>query len=103
MTDKTYNMTKLTMDVDISGLETCYFCCGERMKKYWAQNNITFTNNIGNKFGQNVKASMLEGELIAIEVDDKLIPKLKTEADKKTHAEGLLFLEQELYEKTKDN
>ena len=34
---------------------------------------------------------MLEGELIATEVDEKLIPKFKTEADKKVHAEGLLF------------
>ena len=44
---------------------------------------------VGNNFSQSVKVSMLSRNMIVTEVDDKLIPKFKTEEDKKMHVEGL--------------
>ena len=46
---------------------------------------------------------MLEGELVVTETDEKWIPKFKNEEDTKSHVEGLIFWEQDLYEKTKDD
>ena len=57
----------------------------------------------GNKFGQSVKVSMLSDKMIVAEVDDKLIPKFKTEEDEKTHVETLEHWETELHEQNKDN
>ena len=75
-------MMKPTMKVDVSGLETCWFYWGYGMQNHWVENNNTFTNCVRKKIGQYVKVSILEGELVVTELDDKLIPKFKIEADK---------------------
>ena len=59
------------------------------MQQNWVDNNVVLIDCVGNKFGQSVKASMLSGKMTVTEVDDKLIPKFKTEDDKKMHTEVL--------------
>ena len=78
-----------TDKVSASGLEKCNFHCGQGMQKNWVDNNVALMDHVDNNCGQSVKVSMFDGKIIVTEVDDKLIPKLKTEADKKTHADGL--------------
>ena len=86
MTDKSYSTTD---KLSVSGLEKCKFHCGQGKQQNWVDNNAVLMDYAGNKFGQSVKVSMLSDKMIVAEVDDKLIPKFKTEYDKKMHAEAL--------------
>ena len=92
-----------TDKVSASGLEKYNFYCGQGMQKNWVDNNVAMMEHMGNNFGQRVKVSMLDGKMIFTEVDNKSIPKLKTEADKKIHADGLRCQAMELHEQTKDD
>ena len=67
----------------MSGLEKCKFDYGQGMHQNWVENNVVLMDYVGNKFGQSVKVSMLSRKMIVTEIDDKLIPKVKTEGEKK--------------------
>ena len=60
-------------------------------------------NYISNKYSQSVKVSISAASLVITEVDEKLILKFKTTAEKKIYLDSLQFWEQELYEQTKDD
>ena len=68
---------KPTMTVNIVGLEKYFFCFGQGMQKHWVDSNRVL-NQVGNKFGQSVKASLMLGELVLTEIDESLTPKFKT-------------------------
>ena len=58
-------------------LDKCQFYCGNVMQKQWTENNTIFLDCVTAKYGQNVKASLVASELVVIEVDERLLPKLK--------------------------
>ena len=82
----------------MSGLDKCKFDYGQGMHQNWVENNVVLMDYVGNKFGQSVKVSMLAGKMIVTEVDNKLIPKFKTEEDKKMCLDELEHWEIELHE-----
>ena len=98
----TYETCSTTCKVSVSGFEKLNFHCGQGMQQNWVDNNVVLMDCVGNKFSQSVMVFMLAVKMIVAEADDKLIPKFKTEADKKTHAYGLEHWEIELHEQTKD-
>ena len=67
MLDKDTSSDKLMA----GGLAKCRFSCGPSMQKRWIERNYDFLDFVGSKFGQSMKASLKEREMIATEVDSK--------------------------------
>ena len=104
MGDKiTNSLRKPTVAVSVSGLEKCFFYYGHGTQKHWVESNTTFTNYVGSKYGQSMKASITTGELVVTGIDETLSPKFKTAEEKKTHLSSLEYWDQEQYEATKED
>ena len=61
------------------------------MQKQWIESNITFLDYVRSKFGQSSKASLNEGEMVATEVDETMLPIFDTEEIIEAHVTGLMF------------
>ena len=104
MVDKiTNSLRKPTVAASVSGIEKCFFYYGHGMQKHWAKSDTTLINYIGTKYGQSVKVSLTTGELVVTDIYEKLLPKFKTEEEKKTHLSSLEHWEKEQCEATKED
>ena len=73
------------------------------MKKNWVSVNENFLDNVGSKYGQSSRASLLTGKIIVTEVDNTILNKLKTKLEQTTNLESLEFWEQKECQATKDD
>ena len=87
---------------DLSDLDNCSFYHGHGTQKQWVESEHMFLNYVGTKFGQSVRVSLVSGEVIVMELDEDLIPKLKTLEEKKKYFDGLEHWSQKLYDQTKE-
>ena len=71
------------------------------MQKEWAEISTTFMNHVGSEYGQSVKVSLMAGELVVVEIDEKLLPKFKRAEEKKERFTELEFWQQEECQVTK--
>ena len=80
---------KLVALTGTASLGKCRFTYSPGMQKQWVESISVFLDFIGSRCGQSAKASLEARELIVAEVDEKCLKKFETEAQEKTHLNGL--------------
>ena len=85
------------------GLDKITFFCGKGMQRNWIEMNVKLLDYVGSKYGQSAKVSLEVGEMVVTEVDESLLPKFKTEAEKDEHLKKLEYWEQEAYLRAKED
>ena len=89
---------KPEMKANITGLDDKYFFYyGIGMQKQWVDTNKALMNFIASKCGQSVKASIEEGTLVVIEMDDSIMPRFDAEEEEKAYVTGLKHWEKKLH------
>ena len=99
MSDKIFGSDKYLVKM----LQKVKFYYGSGMKKNWVSVNENFLDNVGSKYGQSVRASLLTGKIIVTEVDNTILNKLKTKLEQTKNLESLEFWEQKECQATKDD
>ena len=82
MNDEGFKQNKSIVATTTPGLKKVVFYCGQGMQNHWIETNASFMNYIEIKHGKSVKVSMMKGELVAVEVEESIFPKFKTEEEK---------------------
>ena len=66
-------------------LEKYCFYYGKGIQINWMESNKVFMDYVGCTFGQSIKALLIAGELVVIEVDESLLLKFETVETKKDY------------------
>ena len=89
MSERKYGKNKPTLTVNRAGLKNYFFYFGQRIQKQRVDINRVFLNYAGNKFGHSVKASLMAGDLVLTEIDERLLSMFKPEVGKDEHLKKL--------------
>ena len=94
---------KPEINITVTGLEKIFFYYRLGMQKNWIEANTIFLRYIGSKFGQSMKASLLDRELVVTKVNKGLLRKFKTKDEQTIYLSTFEFWQQEEYKVAKDN
>ena len=86
-----------------ASLDKYMFSFVSNMQKQWVERNLLLLDCAGSQFGQSVKASIEERELVVTNIDASALSNFETEEDTKEHVEKLKYWEQERCNLANDN